>query len=127
MSAYDIADGAGHLVDLARASANKPGTAPPKVLLVAPAPLAQMGWIGEMFQGGTEKSKTLGKEYKRVADDRGIPFLDASTVVTSSTVDGIHLDKAGQRTRRGDRRHGAGDPRLTRYRRVAARSSTTAT
>jgi len=97
VSAYDIADGAGHLVDLARASANKPGKAPPKVLLVAPAPLVQMGWIADMFTGGTEKSKTLGKEYKRVAEDRGVPFLDAGTVVTSSMVDGIHLDKPMQR------------------------------
>ena len=79
------------------ASKNAPANAPPKVLLVAPAPLVQMDWIGEMFQGGTEKSKSLGKEYKRVAEDRGVPFLDAGTVVTSSRVDGIHLDKDMQR------------------------------
>ena len=67
------------------------------MLLVAPAPLVQMGWIGDMFVGGTEKSKKLGKEYKRVAEDRGVAFLDAGTVIASSPVDGIHLDKAGQR------------------------------
>lgn len=97
VSAYDIADGAGVLVDLARASANKPAKTPPKVLLVAPAPLVPMGWIDEMFTGGLEKSKTLGSEYRRVAEDRGVAFLDAGTVVVSSPVDGIHLDKGMQR------------------------------
>ena len=58
--AYDIADGAGRLVDLVLAARNAPAKAPPKVLLVAPAPLVQMGWIADMFQGGTEKSKSLG-------------------------------------------------------------------
>ncbi len=95
--AYDIADGVGRLVDLVLASKNAPAKAPPKVLLVAPAPLVQMGWIGDMFAGGTEKSKKLGKEYRRVAEDRGIPFLDAGTVVVSSPIDGIHLDKPMQR------------------------------
>lgn len=95
--AYDIADGAGVLVDLVRASANKPGKAPPRVLLVAPAPLVELTWLKEMFAGGIEKSRQLGAEYKRVADDRGIPFLDAGKVITSSPVDGIHLDKPMQR------------------------------
>ncbi|MCB1499573.1 MAG: SGNH/GDSL hydrolase family protein [Bauldia sp.] len=95
--AYDIADGAGRLVDLVLAARNAPAKAPPKVLLVAPAPLVQMGWIADMFQGGTEKSKSLGKEYRRVAEDRGIAFLDAGTVITSSPIDGIHLDKDMQR------------------------------
>ncbi len=95
--AYDIADGAGVLVDMVKASANKPGKAPPKVLLVSPAPLVELTWLKEMFAGGTEKSRQLGAEYKRVAADRGVPFLDADTVVTSSPVDGIHLDKPMQR------------------------------
>ena len=84
-------------VDLVLAARNAPAKAPPKVLLVAPAPLVQMGWIADMFQGGTEKSKSLGKEYRRVAEDRGIAFLDAGTVITSSPIDGIHLDKDMQR------------------------------
>ena len=95
--AYDIADGAGVLADLARASLNKPGKAPPKVLLVAPAPIAGLTWLGEMFTGGVEKSKQFAREYKRVADERGIPFLDAGTIIASSPIDGIHLDKPMQR------------------------------
>ena len=95
--AYDIADGAGRLVDLVLASKNAPAKAPPKVLLIAPAPIAGLGWLGDMFEGGEAKSQKLGAEMKRVADDRGVAFLDAGTVITSSPVDGIHLDKDGQR------------------------------
>jgi lysophospholipase L1-like esterase len=95
--ACDIADCAGRLIDLVLASKNAPAKAPPRVLLVAPAPIVSLTWLGEMFTDGIEKSKLLGKEYKRVADERGIPFLDAGTIITSSPVDGIHLDKDMQR------------------------------
>jgi lysophospholipase L1-like esterase len=95
--ACDIADGAGRLVDLVLAAKNAPAETPPKVLLVAPAPLVELTWLDEMFTGGLEKSKQLGREYKRVAAERGIPFLDAGTIITSSRVDGIHLDKDMQR------------------------------
>jgi lysophospholipase L1-like esterase len=95
--AYDIADGAGRLVDLVLASKNAPAKAPPKVLLVSPAPIAGLTWLAPMFEGGEEKSRKLGAEMKRVADDRGVAFLDAGAVITSSPIDGIHLDKEGQR------------------------------
>ncbi len=94
--AYDIADGAGRLVDLVLAAKNAPAKAPPKVLLVSPAPIAGLTWLADMFEGGEEKSRRLGAEMKRVADDRGIPYLDAGTVIQSSPIDGIHLDKEGQ-------------------------------
>lgn len=96
--AYDIADGAGRLVDLVLAAKNAPAKAPPKVLLVSPAPIAGLTWLADMFEGGEEKSRKLGAEMKRVAEDRGVPFLDAGTYITSSPIDGIHLDKEGQRT-----------------------------
>jgi lysophospholipase L1-like esterase len=97
MPAYDIADGAGVLVDMALKSANKPAERPPAVLLVAPAPLAGLTWLKDMFAGGAEKSERLGAEMKRVAEDRGVAFLDAGTVIRSSPVDGIHLDREMQR------------------------------
>jgi len=95
--ACDIADGAGRLVDLVLAAKNAPAAAPSKVLLVSPAPIAGLSWLAEMFEGGEAKSRNLGKEMKRVADDRGVAFLDAGTVIKSSPIDGIHLDRDGQR------------------------------
>lgn len=92
MTAGDIADGAGKLVDLVRRSDAGPGGAAPQVLLVAPAPLGRLSWLSEMFEGGTAKSLKFKKEYGRVAGERGVPFFNAGDVVSSSEDDGIHLD-----------------------------------
>jgi lysophospholipase L1-like esterase len=67
------------------------------VLLVAPAPLARLTWLTEMFEGGTEKSRKLGKEFARAAAPRGIPVFEAGAVIASSEVDGIHLDADAHR------------------------------
>lgn len=94
MTATDIANGAGNLARMALAF-NAYGPAP-KVLLVAPAPLARLGFLAEMFEGGTEKSRLLGARYAAVAARWGVAFLDAGTVIASSDVDGIHLDAEAQ-------------------------------
>ena len=91
MQPDDVADGAGLLVDLAKASISGPGGKPPAVLLVSPAPLAALTWLSGMFAGGLEKSLRLGAEMARGAGERGVPFLDAGAIVESSPVDGIHL------------------------------------
>jgi lysophospholipase L1-like esterase len=96
MPADDIADGAGLLVDMAKASTSGPGGEPPKVLLVSPAPLSELTWLAGMFAGGPEKSEKLGSEMARVAKDRDVAFFDAGTLIVSSPVDGIHLDGTEQ-------------------------------
>ncbi|MEQ8697514.1 MAG: SGNH/GDSL hydrolase family protein [Bauldia litoralis] len=97
MTADDIADGAGLLIDAAKKSACPPFGKPPAVLLISPAPLARLTWLAGMFEGATEKSQRLASEMARVAKDRDVAFLDAGTIVESSPVDGIHLDAEGQR------------------------------
>ncbi|MCB1487695.1 MAG: SGNH/GDSL hydrolase family protein [Bauldia sp.] len=93
MTPGDIADGAGLMVDLAKSTLLPPEGKPPAVLLISPAPLVDLTWLGEMFTGGKEKSLGLAREMERVAKDRGVAFLDAGKIVTSSPVDGIHLDR----------------------------------
>ena len=44
------------------------------------------------FSGGIEQSRSLGKFYSQVATLYGCHFLDAGTVISSSEVDGVHLD-----------------------------------
>jgi lysophospholipase L1-like esterase len=92
VSAYDIASGAGVLVDVIQKSVAGPDGRAPRVLLMAPPPIAKLSEFAETFEGGLGKSKKLGQHYKRVADERGCDFLDTSTVIVSSDVDGIHLD-----------------------------------
>lgn len=98
MQAGDIADGAVRLADIVLGSATGPGGRAPKVLLVVPAPIAKLGWLTEMFEGGTEKSRKLGQEFARAAAPRGISVFEAGSVIASSEVDGIHLDADAHRT-----------------------------
>lgn len=98
MQAGDIADGAGVLAGIAQRSICGPGGTAPKVLLISPAPLARLGWLAEMFEGGTEKSRKLAERMAATAKSCGAHFLDAGTLIRSSDIDGIHLDEDAHRT-----------------------------
>ena len=92
LSSYDIANGAGVLVDIALKSGSGPGGGSPKVLLIAPPKVGKLTEFAEMFEGAREKSEKFSYYYRKIADEYGCEFLDASEVVTSSNIDGIHLE-----------------------------------
>lgn len=92
LGAFDIAEGAGTLVEIVQKSDCGPGDSAPRVLLIAPPPLAQLTDFADMFEGGTDKSRQFSHQYQRVAQELGCEFLDAGTVIVSSDLDGIHLD-----------------------------------
>lgn len=92
-SSWDIAGGAGRLLDLLN-NPPKPllgGT--PKQLLIAPPPLGQLSFLADTFAGGLEKSKGLGAAYKRMAELKGCDFLNAGDYIQTSDVDGVHFDE----------------------------------
>ena len=92
VSAFDIAEGAARLIAIARAYGVAPEGGTPKILLVAPPPLAKLTAFAEMFEGGTEKSRLLGQRYGDVAKREGVAFLDAGAVIRCSDLDGIHYE-----------------------------------
>lgn len=92
LPASDIAIGIEVLLEIIAASGAGPGGAAPKVLLIAPPPLARLDLFADMFTGGTEKSRRLGDLYAAVAKRHGTAFLDAGTVIKTSDGDGIHFD-----------------------------------
>lgn len=94
MQAGDIADGMEVLAGIAQRSTFGPGGRPPRVLLVSPPPLATLGWLAEMFEGGEAKSRRVAPALAEAAHRCGADYFDAGTVIASSTVDGIHLDAA---------------------------------
>lgn len=100
VSAYDIANSAGVLVDIVRSSTAGPNDGAPQVLLMAPPPLAPLGEYRYMFEGGEEKSRLFAEQYTRVATAKGCHFLDAGSVIVSSPQDGIHFE-AEQHTKLG--------------------------
>jgi lysophospholipase L1-like esterase len=86
----DSAFGAERLILMARAEPVGPQGAPPRILLVAPPPLARLTAFAEMFEGGAEKSRVLGARYREVAERHGVGFVDAGVFIACSPLDGIH-------------------------------------
>ena len=96
--AYDIANSAGVLVDIVRASITRPMDGVVlQVLLLAPPIVTRLSDFAEMFSDAEEKSRRFGKHYRRVAEEKGCAFLDASTIVTCSDLDGIHFEEGEHR------------------------------
>ena len=94
VGAFDIAQGAGVLVQVVQKSETGPNGEAPKVLLLAPPPTEELGGTDfvEMFKGAEEKSKNFSREFRRVAGELGCEFLDATEAIVSSKLDAIHLD-----------------------------------
>lgn len=93
VSAQDIANGVGIIVDKTFHQAGAFGENGPKVLLVCPPPLGPIenGVFGDMFEGGVERSKQLPTFFESVAKTYGAAYFNAGTVVHSSEEDGVHL------------------------------------
>jgi lysophospholipase L1-like esterase len=77
---------------MARAEPAGPNGAPPKVILVAPPPVARLSAFAEMFGGATEKSRNLAERYREVAERQGVGFVDAGQFIACSDLDGIHFE-----------------------------------
>lgn len=99
LPASDIARSAGRLVDRALASGCGPHDGPPRVLLIAPPPIASVSGtqFESMFAGAEARSALLGALYAVEAAERNCAFLDAGQVVVSSPLDGIHLEASEHR------------------------------
>jgi lysophospholipase L1-like esterase len=92
LSAFDIAEGIRVLVDIVQKSEAGPDGAPPRLLLMAPPPVARLTELAEMFEGAEAKSRRFGEHYGRIAEEQGCEFFDTSDVIVSSDIDGIHFE-----------------------------------
>ena len=98
---FDIAQGVATLARMVFQSQTGPGGRSPQVLLLAPPPVARFNnHYGPMFKGAEPKSRQLGEHYARVAQELGCEFLDTQRTITSSNLDGIHLE-AGEHAKLG--------------------------
>ncbi|MDK2897037.1 MAG: hypothetical protein PWP04_1157 [Candidatus Atribacteria bacterium] len=93
LSPFDIALGAGYLVEMVQKSKAGPGGGEPSVLLIAPPALSKLSAEMTSFQGGVKKSKELGKYYRIVAAMKKCHFLDAGEIVQTSEIDGVHWEE----------------------------------
>jgi lysophospholipase L1-like esterase len=98
VGATDIALSLERLIGVIRSHACGPGGANPGILLVAPPPIAEVGCLSEMFEGGAAKSRGLALAIAAAAARAEVSFLDAGAHIAVSPVDGIHYDAAGHAT-----------------------------
>lgn len=97
VGAGDIALSVERLVRAARGFCVETDRPVPRVLVVAPAPITEVGELAGMFAGGAQKSARLGPLLRDTAARLGTAFVDAGEHVRTSDVDGIHLDADGHR------------------------------
>jgi lysophospholipase L1-like esterase len=96
-SSEGIAEAAAQLAATARAFPVGPADGQAAVLLVAPPPLSPVIEGREFLIGGLEKSRRFGVEYKAKAEELGLPFLDAGSVIKTSDLDGVHFEASEHR------------------------------
>ena len=93
VTAEDAARGVSRLVDLTRTTCARLDYAPPTILVVAPPialPLPED--MKKLCPGDPSKSHELASHYKLVAKAQNCLYLDASKIVSTSEIDGVHLD-----------------------------------
>jgi lysophospholipase L1-like esterase len=95
----EIASGVASLVDVIRVSSAGPDGRPPRILVVAPAPLGEVTRRSALWGFGlaVERSRQLSAHVATVAELTGADFLDAGAVASVTPTDGVHLDAAGHR------------------------------
>lgn len=93
----EIATSVETLVHAGRGFCTATGRPVPRILLVAPAPITEVGEVGEQFVGGADKSRRLAPALRAAAQRLGVGFLDAGAHIATSAVDGVHLEPDAHR------------------------------
>jgi hypothetical protein len=62
------------------------------VLVICPPPVVEMAAWGDVFQGAAHVAEQLPEQYRRIARESGVDFLDAGTIIAPSSQDGVHLE-----------------------------------
>ncbi|MBP8082177.1 MAG: SGNH/GDSL hydrolase family protein [Spirochaetes bacterium] len=93
-SAWDIAQGAGSLIDeiLKCGFFTQPAK---KIILVAPPEAGKLAGTDfeKLFEGSEKKSKELGKYFQETATAKNCSFIDSAKYIKPTPVDAIHLDE----------------------------------
>lgn len=92
-NAWHSSQGIVALVSAIRTAPIEPGMPVPQILVIAPPAICTpKGPIAPKFEGGERKSVGLAIAYQKACEEAGCHFFDAGSVITSSNVDGVHLD-----------------------------------
>ena len=95
LNAWHSSQGIATLVSAVRNAPIEPGMPAPPILVVAPPPIrTPKGPSAPKFEGGDLKCVGLAEALEQVCREQRCHFFDAATVVSSSELDGVHLDAA---------------------------------
>jgi len=93
VTAYDAARGISRLIDLTRITSGTLDYPAPTIVVVAPPiALTLPDEVKKLCPGDPAKSHELAQHFKQVAEAQQCLFFNAAEVVTTSEVDGVHLD-----------------------------------
>ena len=97
VSAPEVASGAAALVTIVQSSGAGTDGRPPQVLLVVPPPVDPGRGHSELWGFGqaASESRRLPQLYSAVAEEANCALLDSGTIVSTSLLDGVHLDPSG--------------------------------
>jgi len=90
LTATDIANAAGVLVEIIKKSGSGPNGNSPKIILAAPPPIIEMEPWTEIIMGGREKSKKFSHLFSEKAKELNCDFFDVAEHISVSKEDGIH-------------------------------------
>ena len=92
-NAWHSSQGILALITAIRTAPIEPGMPVPQILVVAPPAIqTPKGPIAPKFKGGERKCLGLAAAYRKVCEEADCHFFDAGSVITSSNVDGVHVD-----------------------------------
>ncbi len=88
----DVAHSVRILCRAVRAAEAGRGGAAPDLVIVAPPPLVETGFLGGYFRGGAAKSAALPALLAEVAGSLGAGFVESGAHIAVSPVDGVHFE-----------------------------------
>lgn len=92
LPAVDIAAGAGVLVDIVLSSKCGQDENTPQVLILIPPEVRKLSNFKEVFGDCKKRSKELPETFKKMAEEKGVPYIDIGKNVRFSDADGIHYE-----------------------------------
>ncbi len=102
LTAEQIADGAGELVDVIQAFTEEKQGYVPQIILISPPEIGRgikdSPFYGAFYEEAVEESRKFPGYYKAVADKKGCIFFNAAEFIYPSPVDSLHLTPEGHRT-----------------------------
>ncbi len=101
LSAAEIADGAGVLVDVIKEFTEEKQGYVPEIILVSPPELGSgirtSPFYGAFYEDAIDRAKEFPGYYRKISEEKGCIFFNAAEYIHPSEVDSLHLTPEGHK------------------------------